>query len=787
MNPVKAHARGGFRARHRQTCLSPFLQMLASITADYNGLFGNQETSTNLQTSERSHSSDIGFIQHLGSSKSLLSSPELSRDVHSYKPPSKWGFNDTCCLVHEEEVAAVSNIASVFCAPVEEAKRSHPRRIIQSGQLLVRARSMLEVSSAVTSHSQTKSADFTMKGAESMQCQTGSLRTLEDASSSSFPLDPQRSVSTSTAATESTGVHISVASLVKKRQEIEEQMIRLQVQLLESFREEWILTGVIPEGFTELQSQVIASNPKLKTTSFPFTHLLTTSQSELNFNNEMIEKMDCALTTINGACATFRKPVGNASVKSTCKDSLTSSFSSVMGDSLYWSQWDDTSTRTSNSLGDCAHDEARELISKRLQSLETDCAIVSQLYRAHKQRATETNRAAFRKAYKCNAQKLKEIHREKLALEEQLRILKLNEQSNVISGLTRSSSLSVQPNVNRAFSLFHHSPVATPPVATLPRRRTLQFPSISAGSTLRLGKLRKRPSLKCAGLEKRANPMIYAQKAGKTSSHTPGSACIRTHQVPLFSTLFRFPGQQDNVESGRQKAEEEAKSEVTEVVENAQTLPRPYSLLESVSPRQRCESRSNLTRTEIKRSISSPALTRPHKEKPPCDFMRGCTLEIVRSDLSSQIGKKGTNGELVELKVSTSDQDAKHTTCSSSSDVQSSSGCYSNAPQSSSVGEHSSKASEVCLRRSADVKLNDSSIRCICSCISELSGNCECNEEVHESKALESYQLKGTQQSPAPSRRKLPMTMLRKQTRRNLNPLSLFRSRSSKRGSLLNV
>nr|CDS17374.1 expressed conserved protein [Echinococcus granulosus] len=787
MNPVEAHARGGFRARHRQTCLSPFLQMLASITADYNGLFGNQETSTNLQTSGRSHSSDIGFVQHSGSSKSLLSSPELSRDVHSYKPPSKWSFNDTCCLVHEEEVAAVSNIASAFCAPVKEAKRSHPKRIIQSGQLLVRARSMLEVSSAVTPHSRTKSADFTMKGAESMQCQTGSLRTLEDASSSSFPLDPQRSVSTSTAATESTGVHISVGSLAKKRQEIEEQMIRLQVQLLESFREEWILTGVIPEGFTELQSQVIASNPKLKTTSFPFTHLLTNSQSELNFNNEMIEKMDCALTTINGARATFRKPVGNASVKSTCKDSLTSSFSSVMGDSLYWSQWDDNSTRTSNSLGDCAHDEARELISKRLQSLETDCAIVSQLYRAHKQRATETNRAAFRKAYKCNAQKLKEIHREKLALEEQLRMLKLNEQSNVISGLTRSSSLSVQTNVNRAFSLFHHSPVATPPVATLPRRRTLQFPSISAGSTLRLGKLRKRPSLKCTGLEKSATPMIYAQKAGKTASHTPGSACIRTHRVPLFSTLFRFPGQQDNIESGRQKAEEEAKSEVAEVVENAQTLPRSYSLLESVSPRQRCESRSDLTRTEIKRSISSPALTRPHKEKPPCDFMRSCTPEIVRSDLSSQIGKKGTNDELVELKVSTSDQDAKHTTCSSSSDVQSSSGCYSNTPHSSSVGEHSSKASEVCLRRSAEVKLNDSSIRCICSCISERSGNCECNEEINESKALESYQLKGTQQSPAPSRRKLPMTMLRKQTRRNLNPLSLFRSRSSKRGSLLNV
>ncbi|KAL5110546.1 hypothetical protein TcWFU_006550 [Taenia crassiceps] len=699
--------------------------MLASITADYSELFENQEMSTNLQTSERGHSSEIGFGQQSGLSKSPLSS-ELPRSVHPHKISSTWSFTDTSCyLVHEAKAAAVPNVASVFCAPVEQVERSNPKMAIQSGELLVRCRSMLEVSSAVAPRFRVKSADFTLKGAESMQCQTGSLRTLEDASSSSFPLDPQRSVSTSTAATESTGIHMSVASLVKKRQEIEEQMIRLQVQLLESFREEWILTGVIPEGFTELQSQVIASNPKLKTTSFPFTHLLTNNQSEFNSNNKMIDKMDCALTTVNEACIAFGKPVGTTNGKPTCKDSLTSSFSSVMGDSICWSQWDETSTRTSDSLGDCAHDEARELISKRLQSLETDCAIVSQLYRAHKQRATETNRPAFRKAYKCNAQKLKEIHREKLVLEEQLRVMKLDEQSNVVSGLTRSNSLSAQSNVNRAFSLFNSSSVATPPLATLPRRRTLQFPSIKL---------------------ERASAMCLAH------------------------------WQQDHVESGKSNGDEETKSEMTEAVETAQTLHRPYSFLEPISSGRRCESKSDLNLSQLKRPISSPTLARPHKEEPSRNSSWSCSLEALRSDSSGQTDKKETT-ELMQIVASSS---------SLSPDAQLSPDCCSTAPQSSSV-VHSSEASEVCLRRPADAELRESSIRCICSCISEHSGNCECTEDINENNELESDPSKGPQRSPASPGLKLPVTMPGKQTRRNLNPLSLLRSRNSKRGSLLNA
>lgn len=173
---------------------------------------------------------------------------------------------------------------------------------------------------------------------------------------------------------------------------------------------------------------------------------------------------------------------------------------------------------------------------------------------------------------------LKEIHREKLALEEQLRVMKLDEQSNVITGLTRSNSLSAQTNANRTCSLFSPSSVATPPVATLPRRRTLQFPSMSASNTLRLGKLRKRSSLKYTGIEKCNTPTMHLQKAGKSASHVPGPMCVRTPLVPPFSTLFRFQGQQGHAESGESKADEATRPKMTEVFETAQTLHRVSEL-----------------------------------------------------------------------------------------------------------------------------------------------------------------------------------------------------------------
>lgn len=68
-----------------------------------------------------------------------------------------------------------------------------------------------------------------------------SLRTLGDASSSSFPLDSQqRSVSTSTTSSDPSNRRAYVTALVKRRREIEEDLAELNVKLLESYREEWV-------------------------------------------------------------------------------------------------------------------------------------------------------------------------------------------------------------------------------------------------------------------------------------------------------------------------------------------------------------------------------------------------------------------------------------------------------------------------------------------------------------------------------------------------------------------
>ena len=77
-----------------------------------------------------------------------------------------------------------------------------------------------------------------------------------------------------------------------------------------------------------------------------------------------------------------------------------------MTQSMTWSQCDSASLKTANSGSDVQSDDPRDAITKKLQALDQDYVIVNQLYKVHKQRAAETNRSAFRKAYRCNAQKV---------------------------------------------------------------------------------------------------------------------------------------------------------------------------------------------------------------------------------------------------------------------------------------------------------------------------------------------------------------------------------------------
>ncbi len=60
---------------------------------------------------------------------------------------------------------------------------------------------------------------------------------------SSTPVDTNRSYSTVSAPTESaenTNDEVTIARLIKRRQEIEEQLSYQTAQLLESLREEWV-------------------------------------------------------------------------------------------------------------------------------------------------------------------------------------------------------------------------------------------------------------------------------------------------------------------------------------------------------------------------------------------------------------------------------------------------------------------------------------------------------------------------------------------------------------------
>ena len=75
--------------------------------------------------------------------------------------------------------------------------------------------------------------------------------------------------------------------------------------------------------------------------------------------------------------------------------------------SFTWSQCENGSFKTFDSFADNSNEEEIEAIKRRLKTLEIDCAVVSQLYRAHKQRAIETNKTVFRKAYKSNAQRVR--------------------------------------------------------------------------------------------------------------------------------------------------------------------------------------------------------------------------------------------------------------------------------------------------------------------------------------------------------------------------------------------
>ncbi|VUZ48724.1 unnamed protein product [Hymenolepis diminuta] len=691
--------------------------MLASISAGYNSLFGNKESCENIENSEHSNSSDTGFSQPSCASKSPMSSPELSRGIRYVESPSTWSFTEASCSMMQGFTAE-----DVFLD--NSKKKQQPISPAQSPNTSRSMPNQLDTLDMITLDTRCRSADFTLTTIEDMIERPDSLRTLGDASRSSFPLDSQqRSVSTSTTSSDPSNRRAYVTALVKRRREIEEDLAELNVKLLESYREEWILTGVIPEGFAEIQSQVFAFDPKLKTTSFPLTHLLPNSRSETNFKTPIVDKpftMSLQLSSSERDSG-IHNSVEENSAAFNYKDSLTSSFSSVMADSFYFSQSDDASLRTCSFI----ENSAREAIVKRLEELKNDFAVVNQIYLIHRQRAFETNQSAFRKACKCNVQKLKEIQQEKLALEAKLREIEASEQLSCVgcSRLCRSTSVSVKEDC--------YIPVtATSTVATLPRRKTLRIPSLSHSGTLRLGKLRKHPNVKQVEFENTPQtPIIGSAKPVKSGGlrHVPSS--LRGLRFQLLPARLRMPRSQTIVQ--RVHLDPVSSSQVRGIPTDDSNTLRPQSMYATVYSSRVCNSMDDLRKAQLQKhfSASGPNL-----------------LDVNGSEQSSNLGDKISpmvptgdselTGMFGDLNISTSGVTPKDTTSPTDSDGQSTSGAFSMTSQEFSLlGE-----TEVCLRRPMKVSPEESPIRCICSCISDHGdGNCDCFEESCEDCLLFHY------------------------------------------------
>nr|CDS32550.1 conserved hypothetical protein [Hymenolepis microstoma] len=743
--------------------------MLASISAGYNSLFGNKESCENFENSEHSNSSDTGFSQASCTSKSPMSSPELSRGILSVESPSTWSFTEASCSI-------------IQGATAEDAFLDNPSKqlSISPAQSQNNSRSVpdqLDTLDMVTLDKRCRSADFTLTAIEDMIERPDSLRTLGDASSSSFPLDSQqRSVSTTTTASDPSNHRAYVMALVKRRREIEEELAELNVKLLESYREEWILTGVIPEGFTEIQSRVFAFDPKLKTTSFPFTHLLPNSRSTSNFKPPIVDKSSKMSLQLSPSerDSGIQNSVDENSTTFNYKDSLTSSFSSMMADSFYFSQSDDASLRTCSFI----ENPAREAIVKRLEEVKNDFAVVNQIYLIHRQRAFETNQSAFRKACKCNVQKLKEIQEEKRALEAKLREIDGGERLSCAecSGLSRSTSASVKED---------YYILTTPTtVATLPRRKTFRIPSLSHNGTLRLSKLRKRPSVKQMDFEEtHQTPIIGSAKPVKSGGlkHVPSS--LRGLRFQLLPARLRMPRSQTIVREDH--LDSMSNSEVKEVPSaNGSSILRPNSVYTTVCSNRICNSMDDLRKAQLQKHLSSsgPNLLDVKRTEQFNNLADKISLMGPADDfeLTSMFG---------DLNISTSNVAPKDVTSSpADSDEQSTSGAFSMVSQEFSL----SGETEVCLRRPMKVGPEESPIRCICSCISDHGGgNCDCCEESWEdSKGSEEKSDSGVGHeeedisTPTPVRSKFLVIMPSRQPRRSLNPFNLLKTHSGRRGPL---
>ncbi|BHF63267.1 hypothetical protein SprV_0200625900 [Sparganum proliferum] len=290
-----------------------------------------------------------------------------------------------------------------------------------------------------------------------------------------------------------------IALLTLRRKALIDELSRLHLELLDSLRAEWLLTRVFPEGFEELQSYIVDPNPRLKSTSFPLVHLLQHSTLNGFSNRSQVECPEPSAGREGENLGTFEP--------SDCRGDLlmreTSSSSALTGSSSFNGSLQSFASATASQLGISSVAGNTEMMAQsmeyepsvsttelhssrtsnwsesgltslsqleqRLARLEEDYAVVSQIYKVHRQRASETHWTAYRSAYKCNAQKLRELSKEMERLRREIKMAASSSQDP----LQRSNSLSASQTSAAAFAPDPDTGVVS---ATLPRRRQFRPP-----------------------------------------------------------------------------------------------------------------------------------------------------------------------------------------------------------------------------------------------------------------------------------------------------------------------
>ncbi|KAL3311194.1 hypothetical protein Ciccas_010229 [Cichlidogyrus casuarinus] len=196
-------------------------------------------------------------------------------------------------------------------------------------------------------------------------------------------------------------------ALIKRRDEILYELDVLNQSLLLVLKEEFLLTGSVPGQFFPFLAK---REPQLvrpvKNTSYPIPNTILDRLASVQSSADQLNSAETLsqLEYIEGVNETIVAPDQKRMSLKPFRTARRSLFPSIRS---LQSTADSTPCQ---SLASSISSGLNNLdLNKELDRLKLDYAVVSQLYTVHKQKAEQTKKESYRKAYKSNAKKLKEI------------------------------------------------------------------------------------------------------------------------------------------------------------------------------------------------------------------------------------------------------------------------------------------------------------------------------------------------------------------------------------------